>query len=81
MSSAGPPVLPYPHARNDCTGCRERDADVELLDQDTRPRWAPHELCHRCLGQLVASLALTASGPHLDQPVTLHVRPALGRRT
>ncbi|MEQ0560709.1 hypothetical protein ABJI51_16605 [Amycolatopsis sp. NEAU-NG30] len=77
---AGQPVLPYPHARNDCAGCREQDADVELLDHDGRPRRVPHELCHRCLGLLVASLALTESGQHLDQPVTLRFRPARGRR-
>jgi hypothetical protein len=73
-------VLPYPHTRNDCAGCRERDADVELLDDAGQPRRPRHELCQGCVGRLMATLALTESGPHLDQTVTLHFRPARGRR-
>ncbi len=31
-------ALPYPHARNDCEMCRERDADVHVLgEQYNRP--------------------------------------------
>ncbi|WP_372672663.1 hypothetical protein [Amycolatopsis kentuckyensis] len=77
---AGEPVLPYPHARNDCVGCREFDADVELLDDAGEPRRPPHELCQGCLGKVVATLAGMDSGPDRDRPVTLHFRPARERR-
>jgi hypothetical protein len=35
--SAGQPRLPYPHTRNDCEGCRERDADLHLLGEEHNP--------------------------------------------
>lgn len=73
-------VLPYPHVRNDCAGCRERDADVELLDDAGEPRRPRHELCQGCLGKVVATLAVMDSGPDRDRPVTLRFRPDRGRR-
>ncbi|RSD26411.1 hypothetical protein [Amycolatopsis eburnea] len=74
------PVLPYPHARNDCRACRERDADVEVLDEHGQPRTPRHELCRLCFGNLVTILATHESGPQLDQPVAVLFRPAEGRR-
>jgi hypothetical protein len=79
-----PPSLPYPHARNDCTACREHDADVELLAPDAGPHTPgkqPVELCQRCLGPHLAWRAIQHSGPGLDQPVTILLRPAAGRRS
>ena len=44
-------ALPYPHARNDCQVCRERDADFEVHVKDpVTPRRRPSLLCQRCLG-------------------------------
>lgn len=79
-----PLSLPYPHARNDCTACREQDADVELLGPDGGPQTPgkrPVELCQRCLGPHLAWRAIHDSGPNLDQPVTITLRPAAGRRS
>lgn len=47
-------ALPYPHERNDCDGCRERDADMtarypELQGRDLR--W-----CERCAGPALSVL-------------------------
>jgi hypothetical protein len=43
-------ALPYPHARNDCQVCRERDADFEVTVDDpvVGPRLSL--LCQQCLG-------------------------------
>ncbi len=50
--------LPYPHARNDCEMCRERDADVHVLgDEFNTPGKRPlllyqhlHRTAHRAPG-------------------------------
>jgi hypothetical protein len=42
--------LPYPHARNDCGICRERDADFEVTLGDPVVSRRPSLLCQRCLG-------------------------------
>jgi hypothetical protein len=55
--------LPYPHRRNDCVACRERDADGELRDGLDRPS----RLCRTCLGNHIA-WALVA----YDKPVTIY---------
>lgn len=49
-------ALPYPHARNDCDGCRERDAEMRahyegLQGRDLR--W-----CQRCAGSAMEGLVL-----------------------
>ncbi|RSN38599.1 hypothetical protein DMC64_41780 [Amycolatopsis sp. WAC 04197] len=72
--------IPYPHARHDCTGCRELDADVEMLDENGRSFKPPRELCRKCLGNVIPILAFDGSGPDMDQPVTVKMRPAAGRR-
>lgn len=55
--------LPYPHSRNDCDACRERDADGELRENPTRPS----RLCRTCIGNHIA-WSLVAHG----EPVTIH---------
>jgi hypothetical protein len=43
--------LPYPHARNDCGMCRERDADFAVTVADPiLSRRRTSLLCQRCLG-------------------------------
>lgn len=43
--------LPYPHARNDCEVCRERDADFAIaVDDPVVPGRRKPLLCTRCLG-------------------------------
>ena len=78
-------TLPYPHARNDCEACRERDADVQVLgagDEDYRkPSERPVLLCQSCLGRYVAVQAIQRGGPELDQPLVISVAVAPGRRT
>lgn len=58
-----PAVLPYPHSRNDCMGCRERDADGELRENPERPS----RLCRTCIGSFIA-WSLVAR----EEPVTIH---------
>ncbi len=43
-------ALPYPHARNDCGMCRERDADFEVTVADPVAGKRMSLLCQRCLG-------------------------------
>ncbi len=43
-------ALPYPHARNDCQVCRERDADFEVTVDDPVVRSRMSLLCQQCLG-------------------------------
>ena len=75
-------TLPYPHARNDCEACRERDADVHVLgDEYNQPGKRPLLLCQSCLGKHIALQAIQRSGPELDQPFTISVTVAPGRRT
>ncbi|MGI8447567.1 MAG: hypothetical protein ACR2MP_10400, partial [Streptosporangiaceae bacterium] len=78
-----PETLPYPHARNDCGACRERDADVQLLGAEYEPA-APHIrpvlLCQSCPGSHLALRAVHLSGDGLDGPVTFTMTVAPGRR-
>jgi hypothetical protein len=76
---AGPVRLPYPHARNDCVACRERDADVLLPDEST-PAKRPCQLCQGCLGTHLALKALYGAGPGLDGLVTVRLAVAPARR-
>jgi hypothetical protein len=43
-------ALPYPHARNDCQVCRERDADFEVTIDDPVVGQRTSLLCQQCLG-------------------------------
>ena len=73
--------LPYPHARNDCEQCREHDADVQVLGADyEKPGKRPLVLCAHCFGEFAALRALSESGLSLDQPVSLTLTVAPGRR-
>ena len=48
----GARALPYPHARNDCEICRERDADFHVLGEAfNKPGKRPLLLCQHCLGR------------------------------
>ena len=72
-------TLPYPHARNDCEMCRERDADFHVLGEEhNRPGKRPLLLCQRCFGRwLVTPVYLLAEG----RPVTITVEAAPARLT
>ena len=73
--------LPYPHAHNDCEQCREQDADVQVLGPEyEKPGKRPLVLCAHCFGEFAGLRALSDSGLSLDQPVTLTVTVAPGRR-
>ena len=75
------PALPYPHQRNDCEMCRERDADVHVLGEAyNRPGKRPLLLCQHCLGPHMALRAISESGPVLDRPVAVTITVAPGRR-
>ena len=75
-------ALPYPHARNDCVTCRERDADLQVLGgNDSQPGKRPFLVCQGCIGQHLAVQAIQEGGPQLDQPVVITVTVAPGRRT
>jgi len=74
-------ALPYPHARNDCVMCRERDADLHVLGEKyNQPGKRPFLVCQGCIGKHLALRAIQEGGPELDQPVVLTVTVAPGRR-
>ncbi len=73
---------PYPHARNDCVMCRERDADLHVLGEKyNQPGKRPFLVCQGCIGKHLALRAIQEGGPALDQPVVVTVTVAPGRRT
>lgn len=71
--------LPYPHSRNDCAACRERDAELRLLpdpdDGDHRQPVRKREvgLCAACFGTHLAYQAVSNSGQHFDQPTAVTI--------
>lgn len=72
------PRLPYPHRRNDCGMCRERDADVQVIapaDLADPPRL----FCQRCLGRFLAMVVLHRAGPQLTEASTYSLAIAPGR--
>jgi hypothetical protein len=73
----GPGALPYPHARNDCEICRERDADFHILGEAyNKPGKRPLLLCQACLGPwAVTQVYLMNEG----QPAVITLEPAPGR--
>ncbi|MCO6011550.1 hypothetical protein NE236_42025 [Actinoallomurus purpureus] len=79
------PVLPYPHARNDCGFCRERDADVELTGEHAAPAGKPpRRFCQRCLGVFLVSRAGLRDVPEVEDPFTVSFKllpPDLRART
>lgn len=66
-------MLPYPHARNDCGACRERDAEIELVQAEVGKR--PPVDCSGCFGAFLAYMAAQHAGPTFDTPVTITVAP------
>ena len=56
--------LPYPHARNDCGACHERDADVQVLGAEhDKPGERLLLLCQGCLERYVALQAIQRGRP------------------
>ena len=73
--------LPYPHARNDCGMCRERDADVHVLGAEYNlPGKRPLLLCAGCLGLFGARLAYFDDAAWQGEPITVSFTIAPGRR-
>ncbi|MFD9948790.1 hypothetical protein ACFWYW_46935 [Nonomuraea sp. NPDC059023] len=49
-----PSRLPYPHTRNDCGMCRERDADFHLPEEIfSPPGKRPGRYCRQCVGEVL----------------------------
>ncbi|HEY3514580.1 MAG TPA: hypothetical protein VGL36_35700 [Kribbella sp.] len=72
--------LPYPHERNDCVACRERDADVELVEDPASPAHVqPTLLCQGCLGKILALRVLHGAGADLSAASTFTLTVAPGR--
>jgi hypothetical protein len=67
-------ALPYPHARNDCQVCRERDADFKVTVDDPVTGNRPSLLCQQCLGPW----AITRVS-YLDGQATIILAWASGR--
>ena len=64
MSGAAPDGvrrLPYPHARNDCVMCRERDADFHVPARDL-PSGYTALYCRRCIGEFMITEAVFSRG-------------------
>jgi hypothetical protein len=73
--------LPYPHTRNDCGMCRERDADVELIEEPAPPaHFRPTLLCQDCLGKVLAMRVVLNSGDDFTTSSTFTLVVASGRR-
>jgi hypothetical protein len=70
-------TLSYPHARNDCEMCRERDADFHVLGEEyNQPGKRPLLLCQACFGSwLVTPVYVLDKG----KPATITVAIAPGR--
>jgi hypothetical protein len=62
--------------------CRELDADVHVLgDEWNRPGQRPLLLCQGCLGRwTITHMYLRSEPPDYNQPVTINIEPAPGRR-
>jgi hypothetical protein len=57
MSETPKTPLPYPHARQDCQGCREYDAEIEILDGPGSRDYVRY--CRDCIGErLLAAFPL-----------------------
>lgn len=55
--------LPYPHRRNDCERCRERDADFHLLGPELNiPGKRAPVYCRRCIGEYLVVAAISRPG-------------------
>ena len=73
----GTRALPYPHARNDCEICRERDADFHVLGEAfNKPGKRPLLLCQHCLGPWAVTQVYLLNE---SQPAVITLRPAPGR--
>lgn len=74
--------LPYPHTRNDCVACRERDADFYLLGVEHNPPGKREaRYCRACIGETLVVLALHGPGrgsPADPLTVTVEMLPPGG---
>jgi hypothetical protein len=70
-----PARLPYPHARNDCTFCRERDADFRVLGEEWNRADTGYQtlLCQGCFGCWLVAPVYFAASDRKGQPVTVTV--------
>ncbi|MGW0803628.1 hypothetical protein [Nonomuraea sp. NPDC002799] len=80
MEPLAKPVLPYPHARNDCILCREMDADFEIVEEALEPpSWTPgrppRRFCQGCIGRWMVTQAVYGRGsqPSHDEPLKVTV--------
>jgi hypothetical protein len=71
-STSEPSALPYPHARNDCALCRERDAELRVYDAP-EDRHSSLLQCITCFGTHLALLAIHRSGQDFAQSTTVLV--------
>ncbi|HLT59778.1 MAG TPA: hypothetical protein VK020_01220, partial [Microlunatus sp.] len=71
-AEAAPVSLPYPHRRNDCERCRERDADM-IIRRPRSGRRGRIRCCRDCAGEVLAEL--------IGRGLTTAARPVpVGRR-
>jgi hypothetical protein len=70
-----PASLPYPHARNDCGMCGERDADFHVLGAEwNRPETGYQTLlCQACFGRWLSTPVYILSPGREGHPVTVTV--------
>lgn len=74
-------TLPYPHTRNDCTMCRERDADFHVLGDEWNRADTGYQtlLCQGCLGRWLLTPTYVLSPGREGAPVTLTVEIPMAR--
>ncbi|GAA3711091.1 hypothetical protein GCM10022224_090660 [Nonomuraea antimicrobica] len=80
MEPIAEPVLPYPHARNDCILCREMDVDFEIVEEALEPSsWTPgrppRRFCQGCIGRWMVTQAAYGRGSQTspDEPLKVTV--------
>jgi hypothetical protein len=67
--------LPYPHARNDCGFCRERDADFHVLGDEWNRADTGYQtlLCQGCFGRWLSTPVYVLPPGREGKPVTVTV--------
>ncbi|MGP3920549.1 hypothetical protein [Nonomuraea sp. 10N515B] len=67
-------ALPYPHTRNDCEMCRERDADFHVQEEQYNPPGKrPARFCQGCIGIFLTTHASYGRGRDVSpgEPFTI----------
>lgn len=69
-------TLPYPHARNDCGFCRERDADFHVLGEEWNRADTGYQtlLCQGCFGRWLATPVYILPPGRKGAPVAVTVQ-------